>query len=263
MISASNEQLQQQLDYTLLKPDCHSCWISKMQSEREDTLEERYAKRICFKLGKNATEAYRMLHTAFGSSCMNWASVFEWHKKFKKGRDSVRDNERCARSKEVNRPELIGQSVKVFYVEVWREFRKRFLGKRLALLKSDRWHFHQDNAPVHNSILVTDCLTKMGIKTVHHPPYSRDIAPCDFWLFPKLTGCHYETTEETKEALTKVFDTPTQEDFHGSFQKSLEWYKNCIAAGWDYFWRGLEFHVCLETYLMILLSLKIIIYLLV
>ena len=56
MISASNEQLQQQLEYTLLKPDCHSWWISKMQSGREDTLEERYAIKFCLKLGKNATE---------------------------------------------------------------------------------------------------------------------------------------------------------------------------------------------------------------
>ena len=63
---------------------------------------------------------------------------------------------------------------------------KRFLGKRPALFKSGQWHFHQDNAPVHNSILVTDYLTKMGIKTVPHHPYCRDIAPSDFWLFPKL-----------------------------------------------------------------------------
>ena len=68
------------------------------------------------------------------------------------------------------------------------EFRKRFLGKRPALFKSGQWHFHQDNAPVHNSILVTDYLIKMGIKTVCHPPYSPDLAPCDFWLFPKLRG---------------------------------------------------------------------------
>ena len=58
MISGSNEQLQQELEYTLLKPDYHSWWISKMQSGREDTLEKRYAIKFCFKLGKNATETY-------------------------------------------------------------------------------------------------------------------------------------------------------------------------------------------------------------
>ena len=109
-ISRSNEKLQRQLEYTLLKPDCHSWWISKMQS---DTLEERYAIKFCFKLGKNATETYGMLQTAFGASYMNRASVFEWHKRFKEGRECMRDDERCGRSKEVNTPELIGQRVRV------------------------------------------------------------------------------------------------------------------------------------------------------
>ena len=81
MISASNEQLQQELEYTLLKPDCHTWWISKMQSGCEDTLEERYAIKFCFKLEKNAaTEMYEMLQIAFGASYMNRASVFEWPK---------------------------------------------------------------------------------------------------------------------------------------------------------------------------------------
>ena len=75
---------------------------------------------------------------------------------------------------------------KEYYVEVLREFRKRFRRKRPALFKSGQWHFHQDNAPVHNSILVTDYLTKMGIKTVPHSAYSPELALCDFWLFPKL-----------------------------------------------------------------------------
>ena len=84
-----------------------------MQSGREDTLEERYAIKLCFKLGKNTTEMYGMLQTAFRPSCMNRASVFEGHKRFKEGRESVRDDERCARSKEVNTPELIGQTVRL------------------------------------------------------------------------------------------------------------------------------------------------------
>ena len=356
-----------------------------MQSGHEDTLEERYAIKCCFKLGKNATETYGMLQTAFGSSCMNGASVCEWHKRFKEGRESVRDDERCGRSKEVRTPELIGQ-IKIFmhkdrrvsietisaqfdvsvgtvhtiiheelkmwkicakfiprvlredqkerrwhdsrkivelinsdpavldalltcdeswiycydpetkrqssqwkhagsprpkkarqsksthkllmilffdstgmiymhwvptgqtvnkeyYVEVLREFRKRFRRKRPALFKSGQWHFHQDNAPVHNSILVTDYLTKMGIKTVPQPPYCPDLAPCDFWLFPKLKeklrGCRYETIEEMKEAVTKVIDKRISMEppevvgtvqVHCSRRRLLQ--------------RGLEFHMC-------------------
>ena len=75
----------------------------------------------------------------------------------------------------------------------------------------------------------------MGIKTVPRPPYSPDLAPCDFWLFPKLRGCRYETIEEMKEAVTKVIDTLTQADFHGTFQKLLERYNKCIAVKGDYF----------------------------
>ena len=75
----------------------------------------------------------------------------------------------------------------------------------------------------------------MGIKTVPHRPFSPDLAPCDFWLFPKLRGCRYETIEEIKEAVMKVIDTLTQEDFHGALPKLLERYNKCIAARGDYF----------------------------
>ena len=80
-----------------------------MQSGREDTLEERYAIKFYFKLGKNARETYGMLQTAFRISCMNRASGFEWHKRFREGRASVRGDERCGRNKEVNTPDLIGR----------------------------------------------------------------------------------------------------------------------------------------------------------
>ena len=75
----------------------------------------------------------------------------------------------------------------------------------------------------------------MGINTVPQTPDSPDLTPCDFWLFPKLRGCRYETTEEMKEAVTKTIDTLTQEDFHGAFQKLSERYNKCIAAGKDFF----------------------------
>ena len=129
-----------------------------------------------------------------------------------------------------------GQTVnKEYYVEVLREFRKRFSRRRPALFKSDQWHFHQDNAPVHYSILVTDLLTKMGINLVPHPPCSPDLAPCDFWLFPKLRGCRYETIEKMKETVTQVIERLTEEEFHGAFQKLLERYNKCIASGGDSF----------------------------
>ena len=75
----------------------------------------------------------------------------------------------------------------------------------------------------------------MGIKTVPQPPNCPDLAPCDFWLFPKLRGCCYEIIEEMKEAVAKVIDILTQEDFDGAFYKLLERYNKCITAGEVYF----------------------------
>ena len=74
----------------------------------------------------------------------------------------------------------------------------------------------------------------MGIKTVPQPPYSPDLAPCDFWSFPKLRGCRYETIEVMKKTVTKAIDMITLGDFHGALQMLLEQYK-CIAALGDYF----------------------------
>ena len=104
MISGSNKQLQQEFDYTLLivtAGDFQKCNL------------ERYAIEFCFKLGKNATETYGMLYTAFRPSRMNRISVFERHKRFKEDRESVKDDGRGGRSKEVNTHEVIGQRVRV------------------------------------------------------------------------------------------------------------------------------------------------------
>ena len=196
-----------------IHPDCHSWWISKMQS---DTFEKRYAIKFCFKLGKNAmqwkldlllwprdqetefpVEACWLSQTQEGQTEQIHPQTFD---------DPFFDSTGMIYMHWVP----TGQTVnKEYYVEVLREFRKRFRRKRPALFKSGQWHFQQDNAPVHNSILVTDYLTKMCIKIVPHPPYSPDLAPCDFWLFPKLRGCRYERIEEMKEAVMKVIDTLT------------------------------------------------------
>ena len=220
MISGSREQLQQQLVYTLLKPDCHSWWISKIQSGREDTLEERYAIKFCFKLGKNdATEKYGMLQISFRPSCMNRASVFKLRKRFKEGRESVRDDERCGRSKEVNTSELIGQRVRVRVTML----RLQGSSRRDSLGRGQHsWNrvcgiytrtMNQSTTP---SLSQTNWqwwasrqfLTLSIVQT---------LLPVTFGLFPKLRGCRYEIIEEMIEAVTKVIYTLTQEDFHEAF----------------------------------------------
>ena len=152
---------------------------------QSDSLKERYAIKFCFKLWKNATETYGMLQTAFRPSCMNRASVFEWHQRIKEVRESVRDDERGVGGvrKSIHQSWL-AKGLRLLCWDFKGVQEKGFCRKRPALFKSGQWHFQQDNRPVHNSILVTDNLSKMGIKTVPQPPYSPDIAHYDFCFIP-------------------------------------------------------------------------------
>ena len=84
----------------------------------------------------------------------------------------------------------------------------------------------------------------MGIKTVPQSPYNPDLPPCDFWLFPKLRGCCYETIEEIKEAVTKVIDMLTQEDLHGALQKLFVTVQQVHCSRRRLLPRGLDFHMC-------------------
>ena len=176
-----------------------------------------------------------MLQTAFQPSCINRASVFEWHKRFKEGRESVRDDERCGRSKEVNTPELTGQRVRLL---CWgfKGVQEEIPREEASILQIGSVAFPPGQC---TSPQLHPCHRPFDQDGHQHssspPPYSPDLAACDFWLFPKLRGCRYETIEEMKEAVTKVIDMLAQEDFHGAFQKLFERYNKCIAAGGDYF----------------------------
>ena len=228
MISGSNEQLQQQLEYTLLKPDCQSWSLSKIQSGRKDTLEERYAIKFCLKLGKNATETYGMLQTGFRPSCMNQASVFEWLKKFKEGRVSVRDNERCGRSKEVIKPELIGQRVRL------RVTMLRFYGssRRDSVGRGQ----HSSNRLSSISIRIMHQSTTPSLSQTIWPRWaSRQFLslPIVQTLLP-VTFAYSVSSEAVVMRQLRRWKRLWQVDFYGAFQKLLEWYNKCIAARGDY-----------------------------
>ena len=207
MISGSNEQLQQELQYTLLKSDCHSWWISKMRS---DTLEVRYAIKFCFKLGKmprKGMDCFTLLFDHLAWIEHQLLSAIRGSRKAGSLRGMMRGVGGVRKS--IHQSWLVkGWRLALLY---WgfRGAQEEIPSEEASTLQIGSVAFPPDNSPVHNSILVTDYLIKMGINTVPQPPYSRDLAPCDFWLFPKLTGCRYETIEEMKEAVTKVIDTLT------------------------------------------------------
>ena len=217
-------------------------WLSQPMNFKNAiwTLEERYAIKFCFKLGKNAMRWHLDLLLWLWDQETEFPVEACWLPQTQEGQtgqihpqtfdDPFFDSIGMIYMHWVP----TGQAVnKEYYVEVLREFRNIFRRKRPALFKSGQWYFHQDNTPVNNSILVTDYLTKMGFKTIPHPPNRPDLALCDFCLFPKLRGCRYETIE-MKEAVTKVIEMITQEDLHGAFQKILERNNKCIAGGWNY-----------------------------
>ena len=195
-----------------------------MQSGREDTLQERYAIKLCSKFGKipqKLMECFRLL-----LEHLPWIE----HQFLSGIRDSTRAGTLWGMMRGL-------RGVRKSIPQSW-------LAKGLGLgllcwgFKGDQEEIPSEEAstlqigsvafppgqmpPVHNSILDTDYLSKMGIKTVPQPPIVQTLLPCDFRLIPQLGGCRYETIEEIKEAVKKVIDTLTREDFHGAFQKLLE-----------------------------------------
>ena len=164
------------------------------------TLEERYAIKLCFKLGKYAMRWKLDLFLWLRDQYTEFPVEVCWLSQTQEGQ-TEQIHPQTLMIPFFNSTGMIymhwvptGLTVnKEYYVEVLREFRKRVLGKMPTFFKSGLGHFNQDNVPVHNSILVTDYLTKIGIKTVPQPSYRPDVAPCDFCLFPKLRGCRYET----------------------------------------------------------------------
>ena len=159
-----------------------------------------------------------MLQTAFGTFCMNRVSVLKWYKRFKEGREPVMDDEKCGRSREVNTPELIGQRVRV-RVSIWgfKGVQQEIPSEEASTLQIGSVAFPRGQC---TSLQLHPCqwlFDQDGNQDSSSAPYSRDLAPYDFLLFPNLRGCRYETIEEMKVAVMKVTDTLTQEDFHGAF----------------------------------------------
>ena len=169
-----------------------------------DTLQERYAIKFCFKLGKlpqKRMECFRLLldHHA-------WIE----HQFLSGIRDSRKAGSLWGMMRGMGG---VRKSIHQSWLAKWlglellcwgfKGVQKEIPSEEASTLQIGSVAFHQDNAPVLKSIVVTDYLTKMSIKTVPYRSYSPDLTPCDSRLFPKLWGCRYETIKETKETLTR------------------------------------------------------------
>ena len=111
--------------------------------------------------------------------------------------------------------------------------------KRPVLWTNKIWMLHHDNAPAHSALLIRNYLAKHLTSIVPHPPYSPDLAPADFFLFPKLKtllkGRRFQTIETIQENATKGLHSITENAFQEAFQQWQKRWERCIDSSGDYF----------------------------
>ena len=132
-----------------------------------------------------------------------------------------------------------GQTVNgELYLQVLRRL-KRAVGRKRRELWPNAWILHHDNAPAHSCRIVQDFLDKHEISTLTHPPYSPDLAPNDFWLFPSLNaflkGTRFQTVDNIQRNVTKELMVLSKSDFRKCFQKWQDRENKCIQSRSDYF----------------------------
>ena len=211
-----------------------------------ENTEQRVCIKFCHKLGKTATETYQMLLLAYGDETMSRARVFEWSPRPKKARQ-VRSQVKVMLTVFFDYQGVVhheyapkGQTItKEYYIDVLRRLRDAVRRKRPEFKESGSWKLHHDNAPAHSAHVVQQFLAKHGIPVVSQPPYSPDLAPCDFFLFPKikmaLKGKRFQDVDEIKQNATEQLREVSKNDFHRCFQKWQERWRTCMDSEGAYF----------------------------
>jgi transposase len=133
-----------------------------------------------------------------------------------------------------------GQTVNQhYYKEVLLCLREKVRRQQSQLFQSGRWLLHHNNAPAHTALSIQEFLAKKKIPVVPHPPYSPDLAPCDFFFFPrikmKLKGRRSDHIDTIKMNTTRELNMLSREDFQRCFQKWQERWDKCILSAGDYF----------------------------
>ena len=126
-----------------------------------------------------------------------------------------------------------------FYKEVLTRLIARIRRSRRDLWESKRWFLHHDNAPAHAAISIQQFLAQKQLPVLSHPPYSPDLAPCDFWLFPKVKavvkGTHFESVQDIQARVTDIMRDLKEDDFKGCFRAWQGRMQRCIQLGGEYF----------------------------
>jgi len=126
-----------------------------------------------------------------------------------------------------------------YYSSVLKRQLMKKMRKRRPELCQNGWLFHHDNAPAHKSRVCLEILDEIGCELLPHPPYSPDLAPCDFFLFPELKkhlrGHRFETDSEVNQAVTGALNIISKDGLWGAFQAWEKRWIQCIQAEGAYF----------------------------
>jgi hypothetical protein len=152
---------------------------------------------------------------AYGEYALKNSSVFEWHMQFKEGWEDVQDDPKN-RQKKIQRTDANQQC----YLEVLTRIQES-VQRKSPELWPDKWIIHHDSAPAHDALRVHEFLAKNAITEIDHPPYSPDLAPCDFRLFPKLKnalkGQRFADHSDIQHNMKTLLRGILEDDFQGCF----------------------------------------------
>jgi histone-lysine N-methyltransferase SETMAR len=130
-----------------------------------------------------------------------------------------------------------GNTVNANYiVEALGTFMKILRKKRPQMVAGD-WLFLWDNAPVHTTAKVTNWLAARNIKLIEHPPYSPDLVPPDYFLFPrvKVELAGLTLTQDTfKKEWEWAVRSITAADFAEAFRRWFQCHEKCVSIGCGY-----------------------------
>jgi transposase len=209
-------------------------------SEMADLKEQRICVKICFKLGKTASETHEMLKTAFGDNAMGRTQTFEWFSRVKRGLNIKSMLVIFFYCEGTVNEEFVppGQTVNQHhYLQVLKRLREYVRRKRPERWRNQDWLLHHDNAPAHTALSVQRFLAAKNMAMVPHPPYSPDLAPCDFSLFPRMKlklkyRRFQDVTEIPEQSLTFLHAIPKSQ-FQRCFQQWQKRWTRCINSEGD------------------------------
>jgi len=240
---------------------CSSWYVSKVRStffvlsrvKMQRNLEQRCMIKFCVKLGKSGSETLELLRAAYGDAILSSAQVFRWHKAFKDGRESVEDEQHAGHPSTSRTENNVAHMKSVLDRD--RRLNVRLIAEEVRLPKMDVHQFITEDLHMRKicaklvlknlsdvrrtSIAVRQFLAKNNITVLPHPPYSPDLATCNFFLFLKLKtylkGHNFGTVENVQAAVMRALNNFSSEDFLHCYEEWQQRWNCCIQSQGAYF----------------------------